>query len=113
MATLVIDRAALPEPVSSCFAAPRIAVIQQQDGDVTLSPIIDPDDYDNDTDYLNAIPGMMESINEGIDAPDSECVDITEVWPDADNGKRPSLNDLVGKIKFRNDYDYKSMRAGR
>jgi hypothetical protein len=52
---------ALPEPVSSCFAAPRIAVIPQQDRDVTPSPVIDPDNYDND--YLNAIPGMTESIN--------------------------------------------------
>jgi hypothetical protein len=80
MATLVIDRAALPEPVSSCFAAPRIAVIPQQDGDVTLSPIIDPDDYDNDTDYLNAIPGMMESIMESINAPASERVPLEKLW---------------------------------
>ncbi|GBU22034.1 hypothetical protein R80B4_01937 [Fibrobacteres bacterium R8-0-B4] len=82
MATIVIDRATLPSTVSYCFATPRVAVIQQPDGDVTLSPIIDPNDYDNDTDYLNAIPGMMESINEGIDAPESECVDVKEVWPD-------------------------------
>jgi len=30
-----------------------------------------------------------------------------------DNRKRRNLNDLVGKIKFRDDYDYKSMRNGR
>jgi hypothetical protein len=82
MATLVIDRAALPEPVSSCFAVPRIAVIPRQDGDVTLSPIIDPDDYDNDTDYLNAIPGMMESIMESINAPASERVPLEKLWDD-------------------------------
>jgi len=33
---------------------------------------IDPDDYDNDTDYLNAIPGMAESIIESMNAPRSE-----------------------------------------
>jgi Arc/MetJ family transcription regulator len=30
-----------------------------------------------------------------------------------DNRKRLNLNDLVGKVKFRDDYDYKGMRAGR
>jgi hypothetical protein len=78
MATLVIDRSALPEPVSSCFAAPRIAVIPQQDGDVTLSPIIDPDDYDNDTDYLCAIPGMAERLIKGMNTPLSECETVPE-----------------------------------
>jgi hypothetical protein len=33
---------------------------------------INPDDYDNDTDYLNAIPGMTESIIESMNAPLSE-----------------------------------------
>jgi len=33
---------------------------------------IDPDDYDNDTDYLNAVPGMAESIIESMNAPRSE-----------------------------------------
>lgn len=28
-----------------------------------------------------------------------------------DNRKRANLNDLVGKIKFRDDYDYKTMRV--
>jgi hypothetical protein len=37
-----------------------------------LSPVIDPADYDNDTDYLNAIPGMAESIIESMNAPASE-----------------------------------------
>lgn len=30
---------------------------------------------DNDTEYLNAIPGMTESILEGKDTPLSECLD--------------------------------------
>jgi hypothetical protein len=38
MATMIIDRAVLPEPVSSCFAAPRLAVVQQRGRDVLLSP---------------------------------------------------------------------------
>ncbi|MDR2527535.1 MAG: hypothetical protein LBD04_00755 [Synergistaceae bacterium] len=36
----------------------------------------------DDSTYLNAIPGMMRSIKEGIDTPVSECVPLSEVWPD-------------------------------
>jgi len=82
MTALVIDRVALPEPVSSCFVARRIAVIRQRDGNVTLSPIIDPNDYDNDTDYLNAIPGMVESILEASNAPASERIPLEKLWDD-------------------------------
>jgi hypothetical protein len=78
MATLVIDRQILPEQVSSFFGASRIAVSQQLDGNVVLSPIIDPDDYDNDTDYLNAIPGMAEKIIDGHNTPLSECRRVPE-----------------------------------
>ncbi len=38
--------------------------------------------FDNDTDYLNTIPGMAESIRRGIETPLSECLDVSEVWPD-------------------------------
>ena len=36
----------------------------------------------DDSTYLNAIPSMMRSINEGINTPISECVPLSEVWPD-------------------------------
>jgi len=38
--------------------------------------------YDSDDEYLAAIPGMTESIKEGLATPLSECVPISEVWPD-------------------------------
>ena len=38
--------------------------------------------YDNDTDYLNSVPGMAEKIKTGMDTPLSECVSMTEVWAD-------------------------------
>jgi len=38
--------------------------------------------YDNDTDYLNSIPGMTEKIKEGMNTPLSECVPMSEVWVD-------------------------------
>ncbi len=80
MTTIVIDRKILPEPLLSLIGAPRIVVSQRHSGgEVVLVPAtevddvdIDPDDYDNDTDYLNAIPGMAESIIESMNAPRSE-----------------------------------------
>ena len=36
----------------------------------------------DDSTYLNAIPGMMRSIEEGMNTPVSECVPLSEVWPD-------------------------------
>jgi hypothetical protein len=83
MTTLVIDRSALPEQLSSLFRSPRVVVTQKiGGGEAVFTPAIDPADYDNDTDYLNAIPGMMESIIEGCNTPLSECVPVSEVWPD-------------------------------
>ena len=36
----------------------------------------------DDTAYLNAIPGMMDSIKEGVKTPLSECVPLSDVWAD-------------------------------
>ena len=36
----------------------------------------------DDTTYLNSIPGMADSINDGIRTPNIENVSLTEVWPD-------------------------------
>ena len=38
--------------------------------------------FENDTDYLNSIPGMAKSIQDGVDTPLSDCVSLSEVWPD-------------------------------
>ena len=38
--------------------------------------------YDSDDEYLASIPGMTESIREGLATPLSECVPLSEVWPD-------------------------------
>jgi len=79
MTTIVIDRESLPESVSSLFHTPRIVVLQRQSGGAALfSPVVNPDDFDNDTDYLNAIPGMMESIMASINAPPEEREQVPE-----------------------------------
>ncbi|MDR2394718.1 MAG: hypothetical protein LBD93_11280 [Treponema sp.] len=36
----------------------------------------------NDAEYLNSIPGMADSIKEGIETPVSECIPLSSVWPD-------------------------------
>jgi hypothetical protein len=38
--------------------------------------------YDNDTDYLNSVPGMTDKIKNGMNTPLSECVPLSEVWAD-------------------------------
>ena len=36
----------------------------------------------DDAAYLNSIPGMADSIREGIATPLSECVPLSRVWDD-------------------------------
>jgi len=38
--------------------------------------------FDSDDEYLASIPGMTESIKEGLSTPLSECVPLSQVWPD-------------------------------
>jgi virulence-associated protein VagC len=83
MEALVIDRKTLPESINSFIGAERVRV-ERAEGRVILSPVIDPADYDNDTDYLSAIPGMVEKIIAGRNTPLSECYDVPEDWFDDD-----------------------------
>jgi len=91
MTTLVVDRQALPEKILSLIgAAPRILVSQGKygGGDIVLSPAdeddepgdeyIDPDDYEDETAYVNAIPGLAEMLIASRNLPDSEFED----WDD-------------------------------
>ena len=36
--------------------------------------------FESDDDYLASIPGMTESIKEGLATPLSECVPLSEEW---------------------------------
>jgi len=38
--------------------------------------------FDSDTDYLMAIPGMMESIKAAAAEPLENCIPVSEIWPD-------------------------------
>jgi hypothetical protein len=90
MTTLVIDRQTLPEPLLSLIGAAERVAVAAESGRVVLTPAadeaeedgldeydidIDPDDYPDTTAYLNAIPGMAESIIKLMNAPDSEFKD--------------------------------------
>jgi hypothetical protein len=87
MATLVIDRKILPEPLLSFIGADRVRV-ERRAAEVVLTPVmvddeddgINPDDYKTDAEYLNAIPGMRESIFEAANTPASERVPVPEEW---------------------------------
>jgi hypothetical protein len=81
--TLVIERKALPKKVQSFIKtkSERIS-FTENNGRVTVSPVIDPDDYDNTTDYLCAIPGFVEKIIKEQNEPLSESIPLEEIWPD-------------------------------
>ncbi|MDR2693900.1 MAG: hypothetical protein LBB74_06760 [Chitinispirillales bacterium] len=84
MTTLVIDRQTLPEPLLSLIGgAPRVLASQRYDGgDIVLTPAtegdgpdseyINPDDYPDETAYLNALPGVAERLIKSMNAPASE-----------------------------------------
>jgi hypothetical protein len=89
MTTLVIDRQTLPEAILPFIGSSRIAVSAEPDR-VVLSPAedemepyidgpdsgyIDPADYDDETDYVNAIPGLTERLLAYRKLPASEFED--------------------------------------
>jgi len=91
MTTLVIDRQTLPETLLSFIESPRVLVSAESDR-VVLTPAadeaddseyefdIDPDDYPDTTAYLNAIPGMAESLITLMNTPLSECEEVPEEY---------------------------------
>jgi len=51
---------------------------RQSGGEALFSPVVNPDDFDNDADYLNAIPDMMEPIMASINTPPEEREQVPE-----------------------------------
>jgi len=83
METLVIDRKTLPERILSYIDTNRIVRVERDADNIVFTPVsetyeidddddINPDDYDDDTDYINAIPGMKERLLKSLNAPASE-----------------------------------------
>jgi hypothetical protein len=80
METLVIDRSTPIDALFSFMGAQRVKIEMKKTGRASISPVIDPDDYDNDTDYLSAIPGMAESIMAASASPRSKDIRSPEDW---------------------------------
>jgi len=78
--TMTIDRTTPIEDLLSLMEADRLIAIKRGHAALLTPDVIDPDDYDNETDYINAVPGMKEKIIEGLNTPLSECVDVPEDW---------------------------------
>ena len=58
---------------------------------------------DDDTDYLTSVPGMADKIKSGMNTPLSECVSLSEVWPDGINDIFDKHLYSFGDFKFHRD----------
>jgi len=38
--------------------------------------------YQDETEYLESVPGMVDKIKDGMNTPLSDCVPLSEVWGD-------------------------------
>jgi len=92
MDALLVDRGTAADTIFTLMGASLIKIEGNADR-LILTPAsaeanernpeyIDPADYPNTTAYLNAIPGMVESILEASNAPMSEFVDVPDEWID-------------------------------
>jgi len=77
---MTIDRTTPMEDLLSLMEAIRLIAVKRGHAALLTSDVIDPDDYDNETDYINAASGMREKIIEGLNTPLSGCVDVPEDW---------------------------------
>jgi virulence-associated protein VagC len=80
METLVLERTTPMDVLFSFVGTEELVRIKKESDKVTITPIVDPADYDNDTDYLNAIPGMAEKIDAARNAPKSERKPVPREW---------------------------------
>jgi hypothetical protein len=80
MEILVLERTTPIDVLFSFVGAGEQVRLKKEDDTVTISPVVDPDDYNNDTDYLNAIPGMAKKINVARNAPKSERKPVPREW---------------------------------
>jgi hypothetical protein len=67
-------------PMNALFsfmgAGDVLRIVKEDDGrPPIIKPVIDPADYDNDTDYINAVPGWADAILASRASPQSEDED--------------------------------------
>jgi len=98
MTTLVINRKTLPEPFLSYIDTNRVVRAERDADNIVFTPAaeadeyeeyddeadddggINPDDYDDDTDYILAIPGMKERLLKSMNLPASEFHPLPEKY---------------------------------
>jgi len=109
--TLVINRTTPIDDILSAMGASELRLdIDTDAGRGTIAPAvnpdaIDPDDYDNDTDYLYAIPGFVNRVLEARNAPLSKSKPVPEEWITQKIQKR-NLGTLEDKmaVTFADDF---------
>jgi len=80
--TLLLERTT---PIDMLFsfmgAGEQLRVVRETERTpAVIASVIDPDDYDNETDYINAVPGLAEKILAASNSPLSEDEDIPDEW---------------------------------
>jgi len=80
--TLLLERTT---PIDTLFsfmgAGEQLRVVRETERTpAVIAPVIDPDDYDSETDYINAVPGLAEKILAASNSPRSEDEDVPEEW---------------------------------
>jgi hypothetical protein len=80
METLVLKRTTPMDVLFSFVGAGEQVRIKKESDTVTISPIIDPADYEDDTAYLCAVPGQKEKLIASHNAPASEFSPMPNDW---------------------------------
>jgi len=79
--TLVLDSETPMTELLAVMGARRLRVeVDESARRGIVAPIINPDDYETDNDYINAVPGWRESIIAAANAPDEDWEDVPEEW---------------------------------
>jgi hypothetical protein len=52
-----------------------LRIVKEDGRTPTITPVINPDDYDSETDYIHAVPGLADKILAARNSPQSEDED--------------------------------------
>jgi hypothetical protein len=78
---MTIDRTTPVSDILSLIGTPK-ARIDFDAGHGTIERVIDPGDYECDSDYLHAVPGLVDTVLESFAAPASERIPASRMWDD-------------------------------
>jgi len=84
METMVLERTTPVDAILSFIGAERVTIRKDVDK-ITWTPeddYINPDDYDSETDYLCALPGVVERLNRAHNDPNTEFKPVSRKFFD-------------------------------